>query len=309
MLLVLSACATAPAPAPPADDTPVDPATVELGGACPLAERLGGFVVESNPSFSAVDGSVLDGVVPLTVLTEVTTAGDCRILRRENPFCDPTCEPDEACDLDGTCVPYPTGRDLGTVTIDGLGQAVSMTPAQPGNTYYDTTLPTPAYAAGQAVTLTSEGGEVDALRLHGVGFEAMELGEATWSLAAGQDFALTWTPPTAPVHRATVQLTVNVDQHGVTPAFLQCDFADDGAGELPAALLDTFLAAGVSGYPNGRLERLTADRQEVDGGCVDLEVRWAVLPAEVTVDGHTPCQAPPDCPPGQICDTETETCV
>lgn len=286
-----------------------DPSTVALDGDCPLSERLGGFVVESNPTFGAVDGSVLDGVVPVTVLTEVAVEGDCRLLRRENPRCEPGCDPDETCDFDGTCIAYPTGIALGTVTVGGLAEDVIMEPSAPANTYYDTTLPTPAFEAGALVELRTEGGALEPVALHGVGFEPVELGEATWPLVAGSPFAATWSPPTAAVHRATVRLTVNVDQHGTTPAFLVCDFADDGAGEVPAALVDAFLGAGVSGYPNGSLERRTVDRADVTGGCVDFEVRWVALPAEVTVDGHTPCDDPGDCPPGHPCDLETETCL
>lgn len=319
MLLLLAACPGAPpddtgtSPGEDSGDSGVadptgDPATIELAGACPLESRLGGFVVESNPDFSGVDGCVLDGVIPITVLTEVAAEGDCRLLRRENPFCDPACGSDQTCDLDGTCVAYPTGQEAGTVTIAGLVEPVSMAPAQPGNTYYDTSLATPAYAPGALIELVATGGAVAGFTLHGVGFEPLTLGESVWTIATGTALPVTWSAPTASVSRSTVQLTVNVDQHGVTPLFLTCDFVDDGAGEVPASLLDTFLSGGVSGYPNGRVERLTTDRADVGGGCVDLELKWVALPTEVSVDGHTPCDDPSDCPPGHLCDVETNTC-
>lgn len=310
LLGLLHACATDPGDSVPADVVALDPATVALDGACPMATRLGGFAVESNASYSAVDGSVLDGVIPVTVLTEVAAEGDCALYRRENPFCEDSCDPDETCALDGTCVRYPTGQELGTVTIAGLDAAVAMEPTAPGATYFSgDALPSPAYAPGALVELTSAGGALAPLRLHGVGFAPLALADDVWVLTAGSPLAVTWTPPTDAVHRATVQLTVNVDQHGATPLFLVCETADDGAAEVPPALVDAFLAAGISGWPNGRLERHTVDRAEVDGGCVDFEVRWVALPAEVSVDGHTPCQDPTDCPPGRTCDTETEQCV
>jgi hypothetical protein len=283
-----------------------NPATVALGGECALADRVGRFTLESNPETGAVDGYVRDGVVPTDVLTEVAADGDCRLLRRENPFCDPLCAPDEACSLDAECVPYPSNLDVGTIAIAGAVQRISMNPTAT-RTYFDASLPTPAVEPGALVELSSDGAE--ALDLRGVGGEPVVLGEATWNLAAGTGLEVTWSPPTIEVQRTTVQLRVNVDQHGSTPQFLVCLFEDDGAGSVSASLLDSFLAAGVSGYPSGRLERFTADRQDVTGGCVDFVTRYAILAEEVTVDGHTPCKGTADCPPGHPCDLATETCL
>ena len=113
--------------------TAPDPATVPLAGACDLAEDFGGFQVVSAESGSAVEGDVSDGVVPQSVLEEVQRSGDCYVLRRNNPYCEPACEAGETCDFDGQCLPYPTKQDLGTVTMTGLTQAVSMEPVFPGH--------------------------------------------------------------------------------------------------------------------------------------------------------------------------------
>src|SRR4051794_2834647 len=52
-------------------DTPPDPATVVLGGACEMAEDDGGFTVSAGVDEAEVDGSVADGVVPVSVLEEL----------------------------------------------------------------------------------------------------------------------------------------------------------------------------------------------------------------------------------------------
>jgi hypothetical protein len=75
-----------------------DAATIPLAGACPLDTKLGpGFTVSilDEQQYSTVNGYVLDGVIPVTVLELVQEEGNCRLLRRNNPFCDPVCGPSE----------------------------------------------------------------------------------------------------------------------------------------------------------------------------------------------------------------------
>src|SRR5688572_17448593 len=85
-----------------------------LAGPCPLASRLGGFLVESGGVAPVVAGAVREGVLPLEVLDEGVADGACRILTRPQPFCDPACGDDEVCGLDDSCAPYPLEQPLGT---------------------------------------------------------------------------------------------------------------------------------------------------------------------------------------------------
>src|SRR5262245_23323940 len=64
-----------------------DPATVELGGECPLETKYGSFAVQVLDIYSTVSGAIADGVVPITVLEEVGTGDSCKLLRRNNAFC------------------------------------------------------------------------------------------------------------------------------------------------------------------------------------------------------------------------------
>ena len=84
-----------------------DPATVPLAGECPLASRYGNFEVDVYEDYSLVSGSVADGVNPVTVLELLDEEGDCKLLRRNNPFCDPPCGAGDVCDFDGSCIPFP----------------------------------------------------------------------------------------------------------------------------------------------------------------------------------------------------------
>ncbi len=282
-----------------------DPATVPLAGACPMETDFGGFAVTRGETESSVSGAVADGVVPTAVLTEVAREGECEVMRRENPFCDPGCEPGETCDLEGACVPYPTNRDLGTVEVGGLSEPVQMTAVFPGNTYYDTDLPHPAFEPGGLVTLDMPAGAYGPATLHGVGVEPLE-GVGKWTLGEGLDLAVTWAPPGAGA-RSEIVLKAAIDQHGVTPGVLRCTFADSGTATVPASVVSALVSAGVTGFPSGTLERRTADRTDAGAGCMDFVVS-APRTVEVTVAGHTPCVTDEECPEEQSCDEELQTC-
>jgi hypothetical protein len=281
-----------------------DAATVELAGACPLAERVGGFTIADLPDYAIVEGAVSDGVVPLQVLETVDVVDDCVVLRKNNPFCADPCDADETCDFDGQCVPFPVGQDQGEVTVAGLARDVFMRPVQPGFLYFDTSLPRPPFAAGALVQLRAPDAGFD---LHGVGVEPLVVLADPWVVTDGQPLEVTWTPPATP-GRAVVHLRLAVDQHGTSPATVECLFDDDGSGVVPAEVTSAVVAAGVSGFPNGALSRRTVDRADAEHGCVDLVLHSRRTP-DVRVAGFTPCDEPADCVDGLVCDLDLETCV
>jgi len=285
----------------------LDPATVELAGACTMDVDYGSFVVDALEDYSTVSGTVSDGVVPMTVLEEVTVVGDCRALKRNNPFCDPPCESDFTCDFDGECVPYPLTQDLGTVTITGMGDAVSMDPVSPGYTYFDTSVGHPAYEPDLLLTMNSTTSPWGALELHGVGVEQLVPTQETWLFYSGEDLAITWEPPVG-LARSHVLLRVTIDQHGTTPISLECSFDDDGEGIIPGDIVELLVSAGVTGFPNGSLVRRTVDSVVLgDAGCAEFVVSSTRNP-DVRVDGYTPCHDDEDCPEGQECNEKLEIC-
>lgn len=312
LLLTLIACtdadkSTTDDSTPPADDSATDDTgpTPTFDGECELDVRLGGFAVEATTDYTVVDGAVLDGVIPASVLQPAGESGDCRLLQRLNPFCDPSCESDQTCDFDGTCIPYPLGQDLGTATITGLANLAEMSPVMPGYRYFYTDLPNPGYEAGAAIQLTTTGGTVPAFELDGMGVDQMEILDATWLIVDGADLTLSWTPPSVAGARVKVEMTI--DQHGLTPFLLTCNFEDDGQGTVPAELITAFVANGVSGFPNGTMSRMTADQTTVGSGCIDFVVS-SPRSGTVRVDGQTPCTSDDQCPEGQTCNEELEKC-
>jgi len=288
-------------------DAGLDPDTVPLRGACDQDVRLGVFTVDSNEDYASVAGSVADGVVPTDILTELLTEGDCTIWRRENPFCDPGCDPGYTCSLDGACVPYPANQAVGTVTIDGLLAEVSMEPVEPGATYFDTSLPNPPWAPGGVATLQSGGGAHAPFTLHGVTPEGMQITDAMWQLVPGEALDVQWSPAPEGV-RTEVQLALRIDQHGLTPSTLRCTFADTGSGVVPASVLDALIDVGLTGFPSGILTRQSVDSTDLDGGgCAELRLQSSQL-AEVGIEGYTPCRRDEDCPDGQECNEVLERC-
>lgn len=285
----------------------VDPATVPLRGTCPLPNRWGGFTVDRNDDYAAVSGQVADGVVPIAVLTELLTEGECTIWRRENPFCDGGCDPGTTCGLDGSCVPYPSNQQLGTVRVAGLLTPVEMEPVMPGATYFDTSLSNPPWEPGALVALETGGGAWDAMTLFGVAPPPLVPETLDWQLTPGEPFTVRWTPPPSG-SRGEVLLRLRVDQHGLTPSALECHFTDDGEGEVPASVFNALVEFGLTGFPAGDLSRQTVDNHAIeDDGCMDFTLSDSHL-AAVSVEGYTPCNRDEECPEGQSCNVPLQRC-
>ena len=312
LVMSLVACTEDPRDTALVDDTSIeglappegDPATVALVGECPMETHVGAFNVADYGDYTIAEGSVSDGIVPVTVLTPGTAAGDCQLFKRENPFCEGGCESDETCGLDGICVPYPSSLNIGQVTIAGLARDVVMDPIQPGDKYFDTSLPQPAASTGDLLQLRVENSDFGNFDLHGVAVEPLVLPEETVVLEQGKDLTVNWT---ASPGRARIELRLSIDQHGASPSTLVCDFEDDGQGLVPAAAIDALVVAGVTGFPNGSLSRRTLDRAEMDPGCVDLVTQSRRNP-DVRVAGFTPCTDDGDCPEGLTCNQAIEIC-
>jgi hypothetical protein len=104
-----------------------------------------------------------------------------------------------------------------------------------------------------------------------------------------------------------VLIEMNVDQHGLTPITLVCDVPDTGEAVLPQGATDALIAAGVTGFPSGRLTRRTVDAFTEADRCVDFTVT-SVRAVPVEVAGHVPCIGDDDCPPPQTCELLIQQC-
>ena len=305
-LLALMACEPDPgdtAPIAPDDTAPETWGLDDLGGSCGYADHLGRFELAHwdgpDEGFATVTGAVLDGVIPITVLEEVASEAGCTLWRKNNPFCEELCQPDEACNHDGECEPYPMAQDLGPVQVDGLAVPLTLTADGFGN-YWDTSVGYPMFEPGAHITLTA----ADRFELRGLGVERIEVAEPNWLLEPGVDMPVSWTVPTVP---GRVAITFNIDQHGTSPLTMICELPDTGSASIPAALLGPMVDNGVSGYPSAWIRRRTADRVAISDGCTDLLV-YSHRAVDMAVEGYTPCNGDLDCPDGQHCDIERQIC-
>jgi len=291
---------------PPAPQDDAGPPDESSGKACDPASRLGGFRVANEETYTTVDGNVQSKVVTSIKSALVGNEAGCELVKRSYPFCDPACESGQVCTVDGTCVSEPKSLNLGTVSITGLAAPVSMEPVQPGNRYFDTSLPMVGFDAGAKVRLRTSKADLAALDMNAVGVVPLELLDSTFVVERDKPLLVRWKK--ASEGKGEIRVTVNVDQHGSSPVTLECVAADVGSHEIPAKLVSALLDAGVTGFPTGHVFRESYDSTEVKKGCVDFAVASHRL-AKISVVGHTPCMRPADCKAPQICEIAINTCV
>ncbi|MFO0553949.1 MAG: hypothetical protein U0271_36545 [Polyangiaceae bacterium] len=279
---------------------------IEPQGACPAADtQVGRFVVERQPQFGVVQGTVSEGVVPTSIPDVLSEDGTCRVLKRRTLSCIPACTGAETCGEGGQCIPFPRQISVGDVSITGLTKPTEMSPQQPGNTYFAPGADNPPFTPGSAVVLTATGADpIAGFQLVGRGSTPLT-DSPTWVLEHGVALSVTW--PASSDTDTQVEIDLSIDQHGLSPLSLSCVFDDTGSAEIPSALVDQLIDSGVSGFPNGRIYRRTADHVDIDPGCVELLVGSPVS-ANVSVKGHTPCMDSTDCTPPETCNLDLEQC-
>lgn len=303
-LAALAGCGSGGGGAPDAA-APVPDAGPFVYRRCDLPAKVGEFKIQLEESFTAVSGAVAAGVVPGDVPLVEREEGDCRLLKRRNLFCDPACDSQSTCGEDRKCIPYPLGRSAGTVSIAGLAAPVAMMPSSIGQHYDFTRLPQPGFVPGAEVVLWATGGDVGPFLLQGRGVAVVELESERPVLEPGKSFELKWKP--GPPGPARIAFAIEIDQHGMTHASLQCDVPDQGAATVSATLIDQLIQLGTSGYPKITVVRRTVDAATVGNGCIELAVMHAVERA-LMVPGHDPCRSNADCPAGKTCALAIQTC-
>ena len=299
---------TATDTAPDTTVEPIDPSRVILDGPCPQESRVGGFKVEMNGTigYTAIDGVVRNGVPPASIADPTFEEAGCRLLRRRRLVCEPPCAPSQTCDVGATCIDAPLGQDQGQVTFAGLVAPVTLSPLPPGSTYFFTRLTHPGFADGDLIRLTSTAGYLGALELYGVGVSQVAPTEPLVVVTEGQPLALAWDAA-APDARSRVLVELTIDQHGLTPVTAVCDLPDTGSAVIPSAVVDGLVAAGVTGFPSGRVTRRTVDSVTVAGQCAEFVVS-SVRDLQLEVTGFVPCISTADCPSGTTCTLAIQQC-
>ena len=284
------------------DETPAAGGALDLPYApCSDEAAVGEFSIELAPDFTSVDGKVFDGVNPALVPDELASDGACRLVTLPNLLCDPGCPATtQVCAEGNQCVPLPLARDVGTVSVSGMARAIEMTPNAATGNYRPPppALPHPGFAPGADLRLSASGGAYAPFELRGWGIAALEVTPGI-TVTEGQPVAIVWAPP-ASAGPARLHARLNINNHGSSNTWIECDFDDTGAAEIPALLVDGLIAEGASGFPSITLARRTASSTSIEPGCVQLLVQ-STLDLDVSLTGLTSCDTDVECPDGQTC--------
>jgi hypothetical protein len=270
---------------------------------CAAEASVGEFVIELADGFTRVGGDVYDAVLSSSVPDELANAGDCRLLKAPVTTCAPACPvATEVCSREGMCVALPRKHDVGTVTVRGLVVPLQMQ-ANPVTRSYSNPavprLPHPGFLPGADLRIDTAGGDYAPFQLRGWGISPLVLSADVIDVRRGQPVRLAWQAPEAPgPARLNVQLNINF--HGTNSAWVECEFADTGAAEIPAPLIDALFEQGLSGNPTLTAVRRSATSAEIEPGCVDMLV-YSEVSTPVQVEGIVSCSTSSECPPPQQC--------
>jgi len=270
----------------------------------PAAQTFGAFQVSlmAEDEYTSVLGKMYDGPLPSSmVFEEIASNGSCRLYERLFPFCDPDCGSLAACVEDDSCQPYPLALDIGTVTMSGLRTndgktSFSMDPIN--KTYQFSSVAFPPCNEGDPVTLSAAGSSsVPAFTLTIKGIVPLTLLNDTIKMIDGRPIELRWTPPTV-TGISTIFVLIDISYHGGTKAKIECDCEDNGSLTIPAALLDSLKAFGISGYPKLEISRRAISTDTSAKVKIVLESKVAKI---LYIPGIINCSLDTDCPEGQTC--------
>lgn len=268
---------------------------------CDTATRVGSLEITLDDGFTSVQGQIYNGINPGHVPMVTASEGPCRFLRPKTLICEPRCEVGTTCGDQGQCQAQPEALSIGTITIDGLTDAVEMT-AGPPVFYYSHRgqLTHPAFNPGEAISMHATGVDsIEGFSLRGRGLEPLEIQETPLALKVGVPSTLRWTAPSS-TSTTMVHLVLSIANHGGTPGQIDCEVADTGEFTFPLALTDALLALGYSGFPAVWLTRRTATSVDNELGCIQFVVQ-SNAGLDITIPGLTSCSDDTDCPDGQTC--------
>lgn len=270
---------------------------------CAADALVGQFVVELGAGFTSVDGQVSDAVRVSLLPGELARDGECRLLRRLGTTCAPACPVAlEECGPDAVCVALPRTRDVGAVSVRGLVAPMTIEPNDVTHRYANPALPPlphPGFLPGADLRIDTEGGDYSPFQLRGWGVSPLVLSSEVIDVRRGQPVQLGWQAPADP-GPARVNVELNINVHGSSSAWIECDFPDSGAAEIGAGLVDSLFEQGLSGNPTLTATRRSATSSDIEPGCVEMLVASQVS-TPVQVEGVVSCRTSSECPPPRQC--------
>lgn len=183
------------------------------------------------------------------------------------------CDEDEWCVADpglsqgefshGHCEPLPPHFDVGTVTIEGLKQAASMTPDEMGRYLVAATDPNDLFDKGDAITATTSGGDLPPMTFEAAGVAPLELADQVVTVRPNKNSTVTWIPADP---GARVQIYLGIGSHDPNPlsAAILCDASDSqGQIEIDYSLLQQLFHLSCDGMWMMKCSRITRYTRDI----------------------------------------------
>jgi hypothetical protein len=257
---------------------------------------------------TSVLGKVYDGPTPAAI-TWVSGAksGACVLLTPKVPFCDPACGSD-VCVGSGVCQVYPTAKSVGTVSITGLktsagaGAVELLEVAKAYQLPGGTTLSYPPFAEGDAIRVTTSGGDYAPLTLEARGIAVLEVTSSSLVVETGKPLALAWKAAAMPA-ATEIYVKLDISHHGGTKGMIECEAPDSGSLEIPASMITELVNLGVAGFPTIFIARQSIGSGTIAPGRVEL-VLTSDEELAVTVPGVRSCTSDADCESGKTCQAD-----
>ena len=276
---------------------------------------VGNFIVELKsatatlPGFTKLEGVVSDGPSVSNVVWDLVSRNtDCTLRKPRAPFCSVPCSGDDVCVEDDQCATSPTRKNVGIVTLTGLGSTdIAITTSEPVNIYQlpgDLSLPFPPAVEGADLELSVSQGVFGpfSIATHMI---APLVSAGTVTIERGKLLTLTWEAPKEP-SLSRIQVTLDISNHGGTKGKIECDVADSGSIEIPASLISSLIDLGVGGFPVINLSRVASGSTVIAPGKVTLQTLSSVV-RDLVVTGFQSCNVDSECDSG-TCIQKTKTC-
>jgi hypothetical protein len=220
---------------------------------------------------SRVEAWFWAGAVPSSQQV-VEESGDCKLLvgALTNPWgCDPPCDVGEIC-INEVCEPYPATGPTGTLTIDGLPEAVVLEPDGTGRypAIYD--LPASLTGPGDAVHVFSTGDVTPALDLTALGVPDLQCDEWSFQIEHGKDMELSWEPGPG---GDRIQVILATGWHAAADlTTIWCETDDDGELVIPQSMVDQFDIPSCGECEGSLISRFRRDAVDFGDGPIELFV-------------------------------------
>lgn len=283
------------------------------GGGTPSGDALlGTFTValnpavdESTPAYTTVFGKVYSGAYPTDVIeTPIASEGGCTTYQFSRHSCiEPSCTGSQRCAGPNDCRDTPDLVSVGTVTLDGIGDAPVTLSAINNNYQYPADLEYPGFDEGAPLTVSSTGGTYEPFTITTTGVAPLTMRGEAFELAEDTPLRVEWEA--GGNADAKVSVSLNISRHGGSAGYLECETNDSGSLTIPAVPITRLIQLGVAGFPQLTLVRSTRADAAVTGGKIAL-VSTAMAIPPLTVEGVCSCFDSSDC--GSCDDTSKTVC-